>query len=176
MPQGTHTPYLFCCCPNRLALLRPDDVLDRLIPGIAAEADSGSEEVATVLLHLAGLGVEAPGTLPGVGCQPLAHGLDALPAFRLTKHHHWIVLHIVETLHSRGRDVQQGMLVLGWGRAQPSRGGCGLPWPQTLAHLAPETWERSLTFSAICRTESNLMTLDDAPSRGTLTAGHGDVA
>lgn len=33
---------------------------------------------------------------------------------------------------------------------------------------------QALTFSAICRTESNLMTLDDVPSRGTLAAGQGD--
>jgi len=96
---GTRAPYLLRCHPDRLALLRPDDVLDRLVPGVAAEADGGGEEVAAVLLHLAGLGVEAPGALPGVGRQPLAHGLDALPALGLAEHHHRVVLHVVEALH-----------------------------------------------------------------------------
>jgi len=59
---------------------------------------------------------------------------------------------------------------LSWDGAQPSAPlGTG-------TGTAPRTQGRSLTFSAICRTESNLMTLEDAPSRGTLAAGHGDVA
>lgn len=185
-PEGPPAPYLLCCCPNRLALLRPDDLLDLLVPGVAAaaEADGGSEEVAAVLLHLGGLGVEAPGALPGFGRQPLAHGLDALPALGLTKHHHGVVLHVVEALHSQGGDVQQGVLVLGQGTStQPtggSAGGRGLPEGSpclALAHPAPGDVGKipqALTFSAICRTESNLMTLDDVPSRGTLAAGQGD--
>lgn len=120
---------MLCCCPDGLALLRPDDVLDLLVPRIAAaaEADGSSEEVAAVLLHLAGLGVEAPGALPGVGCQPLAHGLDALPALGLTEHHHGVVLHVVEALHRRRCDVQQCVLVLGQGTSTQPCWGQGHP-------------------------------------------------
>lgn len=71
------------------------------------------EEVTAVFLQFERLRVQAPGTLAGVGTVPLSHGLDVLAAVRVQKQNHGVVLDVVQPLHCSGRDVQQGVLVLG---------------------------------------------------------------
>lgn len=78
------------------------------------------EEVTAVFPQFERLRVQAPGTLAGVGTVPLSHGLDVLAALRVQKQNHGVVLDVVQPLHCSGRDVQQGVLVLGDGSV---RGG-----------------------------------------------------
>ena len=68
--------------------------------------------MATVLPNLKGLGVQASGTLVGVGAVLQPHCLDVLAAVRVQKEHHGVVLDVVQPLHCSGRDVQQRVLVL----------------------------------------------------------------
>lgn len=63
--------------------------------------------------YLEGLSVEFSGALVGVGVVPLSHGLDVLSAVGVQEQNHRVVLDVVQPLHCSGRDVQQGMLVLG---------------------------------------------------------------
>lgn len=68
-----------------------------------------------------GLLVEFAGTAVGAGDDPLSHGLYAVLAVWVKEDDNGVPLGVVQRVHSLGRYIQQGVLVLCGARSRDTR-------------------------------------------------------